>query len=80
MVIRRIEMMPLMPRQSNAILDDQDDLQNIGGISFVDLPIVSQHPQMLSTMLRARAEKAMLRRIINRLTEAARKRTKTRCA
>ena len=52
------------------ILDDQDDLQNIGGISYL-VDLVNSVPTSANAEYYAKivAEKAMLRRIINRLTE-----------
>ena len=52
------------------ILDDQDDRQNIGGISYL-VDLVNSVPTSANAEYYAKivAEKAMLRRIINRLTE-----------
>ena len=52
------------------ILDDQDDLQNIGGISYL-VDLVNSVPTSANAEYYAKivAEKAMLRRIISRLTE-----------
>ena len=52
------------------ILDDQDDLQNIWGISYL-VDLVNSVPTSANAEYYAKivAEKAMLRRIINRLTE-----------
>ncbi len=54
-----------------AILDNQGDLQNIGGISYL-VELVNSVPTSANAEYYAKivAEKAMLRRIISRLTEA----------
>lgn len=54
-----------------AILDNQGDLQNIGGISYL-VELVNSAPTSANAEYYAKivAEKAMLRRIISRLTEA----------
>lgn len=54
-----------------AILDNQGDLQNIGGISYL-VELVNNVPTSANAEYYAKivAEKAMLRRIISRLTEA----------
>uniref|UniRef100_UPI00037A54FA DnaB-like helicase N-terminal domain-containing protein n=1 Tax=Streptococcus sobrinus TaxID=1310 RepID=UPI00037A54FA len=53
-----------------AVLDSQDDLQNIGGLAYL-VELVNSVPTSANADYYAKivAEKAMLRNIINRLTE-----------